>query len=132
MCAVVRLRALMARQAERLITNPPIEIKDRLKICSSESKGVPASSDTGPRRTWKIHAKKKKKKPVKIRLHLRRRQLQRVRAFNAVNLDLLWKLLNSQSCLLANRVTCGNQILSFKILNFEILFAWVHVQSLVF
>jgi hypothetical protein len=25
MCAVVRLRALMARQAARLITNPPIE-----------------------------------------------------------------------------------------------------------
>jgi hypothetical protein len=26
MCAVVRLRALMARQAVQLITNPPIEI----------------------------------------------------------------------------------------------------------
>jgi hypothetical protein len=32
MCAVVRLHALMARQAARLITNPPIEIIDRLKI----------------------------------------------------------------------------------------------------
>jgi hypothetical protein len=30
MCAVVRLRALMARQAARLITNPPIKIESVL------------------------------------------------------------------------------------------------------
>jgi hypothetical protein len=29
MCAVVRLRALMARQAARLITNPPIEVSQK-------------------------------------------------------------------------------------------------------
>jgi hypothetical protein len=32
MCAVVRLRALMARQAARLITNPPINIYDGCNI----------------------------------------------------------------------------------------------------
>jgi hypothetical protein len=41
MCAVVRLRALMGRQAERLITNPPIDTTlppaaaDIRKICST-------------------------------------------------------------------------------------------------
>jgi hypothetical protein len=32
MCAVVRLRALMARQAARLITNPPIASKKAVHI----------------------------------------------------------------------------------------------------
>jgi C-terminal processing protease CtpA/Prc len=33
-CAVERLRALMARQAERLITNPPIELQFKLRSFS--------------------------------------------------------------------------------------------------
>jgi hypothetical protein len=37
MCAVVRLRALMARQAARLITNPPIASAQRIQNCPYNS-----------------------------------------------------------------------------------------------